>query len=310
VRIFRGIEEIKGIKNAVVTTGSFDGVHIGHFCIIQRLNRLAEEINGESVLVTFCPHPRKILFPETAGKDLKLINSQREKIELLAKTGLQNLVIIDFTIAFSKTSSEDFIREVLVKKINAKKVVIGFNHHFGHHRKGDFSDLYRLGKEFHFDVEEIPEQDIHNEAVSSTKVRQALTEGNIQKANAYLDHHYVITGQARKLSKKEHNTYQWYDINIEEDCKLIPPTGLYATFMYYKGQQHKGMVEIQYFNDPSSNSCSNKRVLLNNIGIDDDIHGKIITIYFASKVLPQEGSNTYTENEYTKTRSHIEELIY
>ena len=130
-----------------------------------------------------------------AGKDLLLINSQQEKIELLQKTGINNLVIIPFTLAFSKMSSIDFIRSILVGKLHASKIVIGFNHHFGHNREGNFDYLYELGKFYNFSVEEIPEQDIQNETVSSTLIRKALQEGRIQRANAYLDHHYIISGQ-------------------------------------------------------------------------------------------------------------------
>ncbi|MEA3505022.1 MAG: riboflavin biosynthesis protein RibF [Bacteroidota bacterium] len=311
MRIFRNFEDVKEIKNAVVTTGSFDGVHVGHYCIIQRLNRLAKEIDGESVLVTFFPHPRKVLFPDTAGKDLKLINSQREKIELLEKTGLNNLVIIDFTIKFSQISSEEFIREILVKKIHTKKVVIGFNHHFGHNRTGDFNYLYKLGKELSFEAEEIPEQDIHNEVVSSTKIRKAIQEGRIQKANAYLDHHYIITGEAKKLSTDD-NLLQWYNINIEEECKLMPPEGIYAIFIYYKGKQHKGMVEISE-NDKLLKKCNhNKNTLLNLFDTNDNLNGKIITIYFASRIQSLLNKKTLNEKEkqYILSKNLIEELIY
>lgn len=229
MRIIQGFNEIGDIRNAVVTTGSFDGVHIGHKVILQRLKKFASEYDGETVLITFHPHPRKVLYPESVGKDLFLINSQREKVALLEKAGLDNLIIVEFTVEFSKITSVDFVKNILLNKLHARKIVIGFNHHFGHNREGDYDSLRRLGVEWGFDVEEIPEQDIHNELVSSTKIRKALQEGNIQKANAYLDHQYIIMGLAQKSNPVlEKIGFPCYTIKIEEDCKLVPPNGVYA----------------------------------------------------------------------------------
>src|ERR1035437_7131316 len=192
MRVFYGLDEIYSIPNPVITTGSFDGVHLGHRTIINRINDLARKCNGESMLITFDPHPRKVLYPQTVGKELRLITTLKEKIELLSRVGLQNLVIIHFTPEFSYMSSVDFIRDILVSRLHAYKVVIGFNHQFGHNREGNFDYLYELGQFYGFGVEEIPEQDIDNETVSSTKIRQPLSSGRIQRANAYLDHFYFI----------------------------------------------------------------------------------------------------------------------
>ena len=174
MKIFTNFDEAASIHNAVVTTGSFDGVHKGHKVILLRLKKLAEETGGETVLITFHPHPRKVLYPDTAGKGLYFINSQREKIELLREAGLDNLIIVNFTLEFSQITSVDFVRNILLNKIHARKIVIGFNHHFGHNREGDYEALRQLGMEYGFEVEEIPEQDIQNETVSSTKIRQAI----------------------------------------------------------------------------------------------------------------------------------------
>ena len=146
VKIFHGFDEVGSIRNAVVTTGSFDGVHVGHKVILERLKKLAVETGGETVLITFHPHPRKVLYPETAGKELYLINSQREKIELLRKAGLDNLIIVEFTLEFSKITSVDFVKNILLNKLHAGKIVIGFNHHFGHNREGDYEALRNLGR--------------------------------------------------------------------------------------------------------------------------------------------------------------------
>ncbi|HRS54727.1 MAG TPA: riboflavin kinase [Bacteroidales bacterium] len=250
MRIFRNFEGVEIIQNAVVTTGSFDGVHVGHRAIINNLNKSAKELVGESTLITFYPHPRKVLYPDTLGKKLMLINSQREKIELLKKTGLNNLIIVDFTIAFSKMSSVDFVRKILIGKLNAKKIIVGFNHHFGYNREGDFDYLRELAQYYNFLVEEIPEQDIQNETVSSTKIRQALIEGNIQKANAYLDHHYMIMGQIKKGNELLNEAFPIvYSINIEEECKLIPPEGVYAIHLNFNNTNFKGIAIIHKLNN-------------------------------------------------------------
>ena len=229
MKIHHGLANIGKVKNPVVTTGSFDGIHMGHKVILRRLNILAAEMDGESVLITFYPHPRKVLYPETKGKDLKMISSQKEKIRVLEETGLDHLIIIEFTKEFSKVSSEQFIRDVLVDKLEAKLVIVGFNHYFGHNREGNFDFLRKLGKQHGFEVEEIPEQDIQNESVSSTKIRKALVEGNIQRANAYLNHIYMIIGKPKKCPQplKEFDIYT-QGIEIEESEKILPPCGVYA----------------------------------------------------------------------------------
>lgn len=246
MRVFHDLGNLVSIPNPVVTTGSFDGVHVGHKAIISRINRLAREIKGESVLITFNPHPRKVLYPETAGKDLYLINSQREKIELLRKTGLDNLIVLTFTVEFSHTTSIDFIRNILVNKIHAKKIVIGFNHQFGFNREGNYEYLDELGKFYDFAVEEIPEQDIHNETVSSTLIRKAIQDGRIQRANAYLDHHYFILGKllsgSDELKQMELSTLY---LDIEEECKLVPPDGVYAVRIENRGESSKGILNIK-----------------------------------------------------------------
>ncbi len=229
MKVHQGLENISPIKNAVVTTGSFDGVHVGHKVIINRLKMLAAEANGESVLITFWPHPRKVLYPDTKGKDLKMISSQKEKIRVLSDTGLDHLVIIPFTRAFSQISSQQFIVDILVNKLHAKIVVVGFNHYFGHNREGNFNFLRQLGTQYNFAVEEIPEQDIQNETVSSTKIRTAVQTGDIQRANAYLNHIYTIIGPQKPCS---HNLFlpdmHTCDLLIEEEDKLLPPHGAYA----------------------------------------------------------------------------------
>ncbi|HTX88073.1 MAG TPA: adenylyltransferase/cytidyltransferase family protein [Bacteroidales bacterium] len=229
MKLYTDFDQCGLIRNAVVTTGTFDGVHIGHKAILQRLKKLALETGGETVVITFEPHPRKVLYPDTYGKDLYLIHSLREKIRLLEKAGLDHLIVVRFTREFSMISSTDFIREILLKKLHARKIVIGYNHHFGHNREGDFEKLKAMGMEFGFDVEEIPEQEIQHESVSGTRIREALEAGDIRKANRYLDHHYLILGEPVLSRKPLAGTgISGYRVLIEEESKLIPPDGVYA----------------------------------------------------------------------------------
>jgi riboflavin kinase / FMN adenylyltransferase len=225
-----GLEEAIDIERSVVTTGTFDGVHIGHQVIISRINQLAREVDGTSVLITFHPHPRKVLYPDTLGKEIKMINTQREKIAMLETTGLDHLVIMPFTREFAHTSSESFIRDILHRRLKIRKSVVGFNHFFGFNKEGNYDQLASIGKELGFDVEEIPEQDIQNETVSSTKIRKAIQEGNIQRANAYLNHILLMIGPVSALKTTEYKLFDTpvWTIKAEEEEKLLPPNGIYA----------------------------------------------------------------------------------
>ena len=227
------------IQRSVVTTGSFDGVHIGHKAIIKRLNSRAKGHNAESVLITFFPHPRKVLFPDSVGKDLLMINSQAEKIELLEGTGLDHLVILEFSLDFSRISSTNFVQNILLAKLNAVHVIIGFNHQFGHNRTGDLSELIELGSKLGFSVEEIPEQDIQNETVSSTKIRKSIKDGYIQRANAYLDHHYFMEAD---VELQEHPICGaiYTEIIPSGEDKLLPPPGAYAAQINMVSKPLKG----------------------------------------------------------------------
>ncbi len=248
MKVHYGLDKPTDISCSVVTTGTFDGVHIGHQVIIGRINELAKEVGGESVLITFHPHPRKVLYPDTVGKEIKMINTQREKITMLATTGLDHLVIMPFTKEFAKTTSEEFIRKILVEKLNVRKSVVGFNHYFGFQKQGNYDQLFELGKELGFDVEEIPEQDIQNETVSSTKIRKAIEEGNIQRANAYLNHILIMMGSPKPL----HNDLPSFIdpsaivVEAEEAEKLLPPEGMYAVRIKIDNHDVRGVAIRNY----------------------------------------------------------------
>ena len=309
MKIFNDFDQVGSIRNAVVTTGSFDGVHIGHKVILRRLTKLAEETGGETVLITFDPHPRKVLYPETSGKELYLINSQREKIELLRKAGLDNLIIVKFTLEFSLTTSVDFVRNILLNKIHAKKIVIGFNHHFGHNREGDYEKLHHLGQQYGFEVEEIPEQDIQHEAVSSTKIRKALLEGNIQKANAYLDHHYIIMGLITNSKPVlQEIGFPSFTLRIEEESKLIPPDGVYAITAYYDEVPYRGMCFIKK-RGTSSIDALVEYYLLDN---PEASAGNTVTLFFHKRIREEKPLETAEDlrKQLLLDKEQINELIF
>ena len=177
MKVYSNIADFKNVKNPIVTTGTFDGVHLGHQKIISRLKDVANEEEGETVLLTFYPHPRMVLFPD--DNELKLLNTQQEKIQLLENYGVDHLIIYPFTKEFSRLTSVEFVRNVLVNNIHTKRLVIGYNHHFGRNREGSFEHLKEFGPIYGFDVEEIPAKDIDSIEISSTKIRKALQLGEV-----------------------------------------------------------------------------------------------------------------------------------
>lgn len=306
MRVFRGFDDVKGIRNPVVTTGSFDGVHIGHKTILNRLKALAEKYDGESVLITFDPHPRKVLYPDTAGKDLKLINSQEEKMKLLREAGLDNLIIVEFTREFSKITSEEFVRDFLHGKLKARVIVAGFNHHFGFNKEGDYRQLWGWREKYDFEAEEIPEQEAQHETVSSTKIRKAISEGYIQRANAYLDHYYMIMGRPEKYTHQSPDIMlSFMKVPLTEECKILPATGLYAVSVVSGDLNSKGMIVIHPVQGQSP------EVLLHVFENEQEYSGKTVEILFHKMIhgalsLGESGSAA----RLRIAKAEIEELIY
>ncbi len=276
MKVYRSIAEFENKQNAIVTTGTFDGVHFGHQRIIARLKEVAQQSNGESVIITFFPHPRLVLFPE--DNDLKLINTLDEKIDLLEKAGIDHLIIIPFTKEFSRLSSLEFIQQILVDKIGTKKLVIGYDHHFGKNREGSFEHLKHYAPEYGFEVEEIPEQDINDVAVSSTKIRNAILNGDLKTANNYLGYHFSITGTVMHGDQIGRTIgYPTANINIPETYKLIPSDGIYAVSLIIKNKPYKGMLYIG--NRPTVNGL-NKVIEVNIFDFNEDIYDEKIQISF------------------------------
>ncbi len=236
------IETYKPVKPSVVTIGTFDGVHIGHQKIVKRLVKLGAEEGLQSIILTFFPHPRMVL-QKDAG--IKLINTINERSEILKSLGLNYLLVKKFTKEFSRLNAETFVKEILVDQLNAKKVIIGYDHRFGRNRNADINDLKKYGDQYGFEVEEITMQDINDVAVSSTKIRRALTDGAIEKANKYLGYLFMLTGSVvRGKGIGRQLGYATANIDITETYKLIPRRGAYIIKSRIKGEVVFGMMNI------------------------------------------------------------------
>lgn len=229
-------------KNTVVTIGTFDGVHIGHQKIIQRLITVGEEKNLKPSILTFFPHPRMVLQKDA---NIKLINTIEEKKDILDKLGIESLIVKRFTQEFSRFTAEEFVRKILINELNAKHVIIGYDHRFGRNRAANIEDLKTFGKTYGFEVEEITAQDINDVAVSSTKIRNALFEGDITTANRYLGYNFNLTGEVIK-GKGLGRTIDFptANLHISEDYKLIPKQGVYIIKSEYKDNGYFGMMNI------------------------------------------------------------------
>ncbi|MEH6407482.1 MAG: bifunctional riboflavin kinase/FAD synthetase [Leeuwenhoekiella sp.] len=235
-------QEFKSNKASVVTIGTFDGVHLGHRKIISRLIASAKSSDYESVVLTFFPHPRMIVQKDA---DIKLINTITERTQLLEQTGLDHLIVHPFTKEFSRLSAEDFVKEILVDQLKAKKVIIGYDHHFGRNRNANIDDLRKFGETFGFEVEEISKEDIDDVAISSTKIRRALEVGNLKKANTYLGYPFMLTGtvnRGRGLGRKMN--YPTANLKIPEAYKLIPGKGVYVVQAVIRDKSYFGMMNI------------------------------------------------------------------
>ena len=228
--------------DTVVTIGKFDGVHIAHQKIIKRLINTAKENELSSVILTFFPHPRMVLQKDA---NIKLINTIDERSQILEALGLDCLFIKKFTHEFSRLSSQDFVKQILVDKLHAKKVIIGYDHRFGRNRNADINDLRDFGKKLHFKVEEISSQDVDDVSVSSTKIRNALSDGNIEKANKYLGYSFMITGTVVKGKELGRQIdFPTANITVKEDYKLIPKQGSYVVSAVIDSQLVHGMMNI------------------------------------------------------------------
>ncbi|MFA6085395.1 bifunctional riboflavin kinase/FAD synthetase [Mucilaginibacter sp.] len=276
MKIYHHIDEFTPVKNAVVTIGTFDGVHIGHRKIISRIKELADASGGETVILTFFPHPRMILHPE--DESIKLITTITEKAGLLEQLGVDHLIITPFSRDFSNQSPEGYIRDVLVNQIGTKKIVIGYDHRFGKDRQGGLHDLLALAPVYGFEVIEIPEQDINDVAISSTRIRVALLDGDINIANECLGYPFFITGKVIRGDQLGRTLgYPTANLMIEERYKLIPSDGIYAVKVKVEGREYKGMAYIGH--RPTVNGMT-RNIEVNIFDFSAEIYNKELRMEF------------------------------
>lgn len=281
MKIYTDLENFKAI-NPVVTIGTFDGVHLGHRKVIRRLQDLAKKVNGETVIFTFYPHPRLVLNPENNG--LRLINTLEEKKVLLEAAGIDHLVIFPFTEEFSKLTYVEFVEQILVKQLGMKYLVVGYDHRFGHNREGTYEDLKIFADQLDFKIER---QDVLNMDainVSSTKIRDAITEGDIEMANKYLGYRFFIKGDVIDGRKLGHTIgFPTANIDPQESYKLVPKDGVYAVKVDVDEQSYLGMLNIG-LRPTVNNQLDNRSIEVHILDFDKDIYYKNITIHFYQRI--------------------------
>lgn len=286
MNVFKDFDELAKIPNPILTIGTFDGVHLGHQKIIEKLNTVASKHGGESVLFTFYPHPRMVLFPENHG--LKLIQTQVEKLAKLERIGLQNVIVHPFTKEFSRLTAIEFVRDYLVAKLNVKTIVIGYDHQFGKNREGSLSLLQELAPIYDFNVVEIAAQDIEDVNVSSTKIRKALTSGDVGTANEFLGEPFEIAGTVVHGEEIGRSIgYPTANIEIESELKLIPKNGVYAVRCVLDNQsEYFGLLNIG--NRPSVNNEGIQTIEVHLLDFKGDLYNKTLTIKLISYLRAEE----------------------
>lgn len=283
LKIFNSIDDFNAASGTVLTLGTFDGVHVGHRKIIERLIQNSNHNSLETLILTFFPHPRMVL---QEGSDIKLLNTIDEKCELLAQTGLDNLIIHPFDKAFSRLTADEFVREILVEKFNIRKIIIGHDHRFGRNRTADINDLIQFGETYNFEVEQISSFEIDDIAVSSTKIRNALLSGDIALANQYLGYEYFFGGTVVKGHQLGRQLgYPTANISVRESYKLIPAIGIYVVSSIIDGKTVYGMMSIG--TNPTVGGTS-QTIEVHYFDFDKDLYDSEIKVSVLCKIRDEE----------------------
>jgi len=274
--IFYDIDHLPEFRTPVLTIGTFDGVHHGHKMILAEVAKHAQEVEGESIVITFEPHPRKLLFPE---QSLKLITPLEDKLRLISENGIRHIVVVRFTKAFSDLSAREYIENFLVKKFRPESIIIGYDHHFGHDRTGNINLLKEYQQEFNYKVSEIPAQLIDEAAVSSTKIRNALLEGKVDDAAHMLGRHYSLKGlviQGARLGRTI--GYPTANLSPTDADQLIPANGIYAVQVRHQGRLYGGMLSIGF--NPTVTDEKRLHIEVNIFDFNATIYGDTIELIF------------------------------
>ena len=287
MKIYNSIDDFArvGAKNCLVTTGTFDGVHLGHRAVLKRIKELCHDKGHESVLLTFSPHPRTVLFPDSSP--MLFLSSFPEKEALLKEAGIQHLIVHPFTIELSRVSAIDYVRNILVGKLHAKTLVIGHDHRFGRNREGSIKELKEWAPLYGFDIEEISPFKLGDVTISSSKIRKAIAEGDMPTANSYLGYIYSIKAKVihgLKLGSTELG-YPTANLEVEDTNKIIPADGIYAVFAEYSGKRYKGMMSIGI--NPTVKD-KGRSMEVNIFDFNEDIYGKDLQVYFCKKLRNEE----------------------
>ena len=282
MRVFHNIIETRHIPNAVVTIGTFDGVHLGHQAIFSKMKELAQSVEGQTVVVTFHPHPRQVLNIDSSN--LRFLTTPEEKLAKFEEFGIDNVVIIPFTKEFSRTPSEVFLKDYIIDNIKPAYIVVGYDHHFGKNRMGDFGLLNDLKRKYSFEVERVAAQDVENIAVSSTKIRNALAVGNVKSANRLLGYTYSVTAEV-VMGNKIGRTLGFPTANLELPREyMLLNGGVYACLVDYADKQDKAMANIGHRPTIGDRNENQPIIEVNLFGFDGDLYGKKIRVQFLDRI--------------------------
>ena len=307
MKVVYDIEEFDPQKPVVLTQGTFDGVHFGHRRILRHVVSEARKIDGVSVLLTFYPHPRLVLYPD--DNELKLLTTIEEKVDLVSALGIDYLIIIPFTKELSRLRASDFVRDILVEQLHISKLIIGYDHRFGRNREGGLQEMSRFAETYNFDLEEIPPQDIDDSIVSSTKIRKALLEGDVHLAKDYLGDLYTISGKVEEgLQRGTAIGYPTANVRVSSSYKLIPQNGVYAVWVYVEKIKYAGMLNIGYNPTFEDKKWSMEVHILN---FNKNIYHHKILISFCSRIREEMKFENVTSlvNQLTKDEGKVRSIL-
>jgi riboflavin kinase/FMN adenylyltransferase len=307
MKVVYDIKEFDPKKPVVLTQGTFDGVHFGHRKILRHVVSEAREIDGVSVLLTFYPHPRLVLYPD--DNELKLLTTIEEKVELVSAIGIDYLIIIPFTQELSRLRASDFVRDILVEQLHISKLIIGYDHRFGRNREGGLKEMIQFSETYNFKLEEIPPQDIEDSIVSSTKIRKALLDGDVHLAKEYLGDLYTISGKVEEgLQRGTTIGYPTANVRVGSSFKLIPKNGVYAVWVYIDKIRYAGMLNIGYNPTFEGKKWSMEVHILN---FNKNIYHHKILISFHSRIREEMKFENVTSlvNQLTKDEKKIRSIL-
>jgi len=288
MNVYNNINELPAFNNAVITIGTFDGLHDGHRKIIKQLKQVANDIKGTTVVITFFPHPRHVL--KSTENKVFILNTLEEKISLLSAEGIENLVIVPFTNEFSTMEAESYISDFLVKSFHPHTIIIGYDHRFGKNRTGNFELLKDGEKKYGYEVVEITAQQLNDIAISSTKIRQKLMEGDIMSANSLLGYAYFFSGKVVKGDQLGRTIgYPTANLEIADQEKLIPGNGVYAVDVLVNDMKRKGMMNIGF--RPTVGGVFRK-IEVNIFDFTEDIYDQRLTVFLKSKLREEKKFNS------------------